>query len=78
MQLLVNKITSFLPGPGFKEKLRSPLREASFPRALHRFVKAITDGESLSPTIEDGWRCLQVILAAEQANREGQVVEVNR
>lgn len=75
-QLLINRITSFLPGPGFREKLRSPLREASFPRALQRFVEAVEHGESRSPTIEDGWRCLQVILAAEQANREKRVVEV--
>lgn len=76
-QLLINRINSFLPGPGFREKLRSPLREASFPRALRRFTDAVEDGESESPTIEDGWRCLQVVLAAERANQEGRVVEVN-
>lgn len=77
MQLLVNRMRSFLPGPGFKEKLRAPLREASFPRALRQFVEAVERGESQSPTIDDGWRCLQVILAAERANQEGRVVKVN-
>ena len=76
-QLLINRINSFLPGPGFREKLRAPLREASFPRALRRFVDAVEDGESQSPTIEDGWRCLQVVLAAERADQEGRIVEVN-
>jgi predicted dehydrogenase len=75
-QMLRNRIVSFLPGKGFKEKLRAPLREPSFPRALGRFVEAVRRGESLSPTIEDGWRSLQVILAAEQAHRERRVIEV--
>jgi predicted dehydrogenase len=76
IQLLRNRIGSFLPGKGFKEKLRAPLREPSFPRALERFVEAVRRGESLSPTIEDGWRSLQVVLAAEQAHRERRVIEV--
>jgi myo-inositol 2-dehydrogenase/D-chiro-inositol 1-dehydrogenase len=75
-QLLRNRIGSFLPGKGFTEKLRAPLREPSFPRALGRFVEAVRRGESLSPTIEDGWRSLQVVLAAEKANRESRVIEV--
>ena len=76
-QLLINRLTSFLPGSGFREKLRSPMREASFPRAIEGFVEAVAQGESKSPTIEDGWRSLQVILAAEQANQEQRVVEVD-
>ena len=76
-QMLINRVASFLPGKGIAEKLRSPLREPSFPRSLRRFVEAIAQGESFSPTIEDGWRSLQVILAAEQANREMRVAEVN-
>ena len=76
-QLLFNRLASFLPGNGFREKLRSPLREASFPRAIGRFVEAVAQGESKSPTIEDGWQCLQIVLAAERANQEQRIVEVD-
>ena len=69
-QLLLNRIMSFVPGRDFRAKLRSPWREPSFPRAMKNFVEAIAAGESRSPDIGDAWRCLQVILAAEQANRD--------
>ncbi len=75
-QLLINRFMSFVPGRDLPEKLRSPLREPSFPRAIGRFVEAIATGDPKLPDIEDGWRCLQVILAAEQAHREGRVEEV--
>jgi myo-inositol 2-dehydrogenase/D-chiro-inositol 1-dehydrogenase len=75
-QLLLNRCMSFVPGPDFREKLRSPWREPSFPRAVRNFVEAVASTESRSPDIGDGWRCLRVILAAEQANRDGRVQEV--
>jgi len=75
-QLLLNRLMSFAPGSDFREKLRSPWREPSFPRAMRNFVEAVANKESRSPDIGDGWRCLQVILAAEQANRDRRVQEV--
>lgn len=77
-QLLMNRLMSFVPGRDLAEKLRSPLREPSFPRAIAEFVEALATGESRHPDIEDGWRCLQVILAAEQSHKKGQVQEVRR
>jgi predicted dehydrogenase len=68
-QLLLNRIASFVPGSDLRDKLRSPLREPSFPRSLAQFLEAITTGESRPPSIEDGWQCLRVILAAEEAHR---------
>ena len=76
-QLLINRFMSFVPGRDLPEKLRSPLREPSFPRAIRRFVEAIAADDPKHPDIEDGWRCLQVILAAERAHREGRVEEVD-
>jgi len=52
------------------------MREPSFPRAIAAFVDAIATGNPRAPDIGDGWRCLQVILAAEEAHREGRVQEV--
>ncbi len=75
-QLLANRFMSFVPGRDLQEKLRSPLREPSFPRAIREFVEAIATGRPGSPDIGDGWRCLQVILAAEEANRGMRVQEV--
>jgi len=75
-QLLINRLVSFVPGRDIREKLRSPLREPSFPRAIGRFVHAIATGAPTHPNTEDGWRCLQVVLAAERSHREGQVQEV--
>ena len=76
-QLLINRFMSFVPGPDLREKLRAPLREPSFPRAIRQFVEAIATGKPRHPDIEDGWRCLQVILAAEQSHRENRVQEVH-
>lgn len=75
-QLLANRLMSFVPGRDVGEKLRSPLREVSFPRAIRRFVEAVATEKPGSPDIEDGWRSLQVILAAERAHREGRMQEV--
>lgn len=75
-QLLVNRVMSFVPSRDLREKLRSPMREPSFPRAIGRFANAIATGEPTSPDIAAGWRCLQVILAAEQSHREGRAQEV--
>ena len=75
-QLLLNRLTSFIPGRDLREKLRSPWRETSFPRALKRFAEAVATGEPGQPDIEDGWKSLQVVLAAEQSHREDRVLEV--
>ena len=51
-------------------------RKVSRRRALKLFV-ALTRGESVdAPTLEDGMRSLEVVLAAEKSAREGQPVSL--
>ncbi len=77
-QLLTNRIKSLVPGRDLLEKLRSPWHEPAFPRALAAFVEAVASGRKRSPDVEDGWRALQVILAAEEAHRTRTVQEIPR
>jgi predicted dehydrogenase len=52
------------------EKLRAPLREPSFSAALAAFVFAArTDAKEATPDLEDGYRSLEVICAAEESAR---------
>jgi predicted dehydrogenase len=59
------------------EKLRAPAREPSFTKALGAFVSAALTGErDAKPDLEDGFRSLEVIDAAERSARERRVVAV--
>jgi predicted dehydrogenase len=49
--------------------LRAPGYEPSFARALGVFAQAVRAGGDVSPDLDDGYRCLQVVEAAETAAR---------
>lgn len=61
-------------------RLRNGLRpapaEPSYRRALATFIDAVTSSRSIAPDIEDGYRSLAVVLAAEASARAGRPVEV--
>jgi predicted dehydrogenase len=58
------------------DKLRSPLQEPSYRRALERFVESIRGVGRGEPDFDDGLACLAVIEAAELSARCGQEVEI--
>lgn len=51
-----------------------PPSEPSFATALAAFATSVRTGAGTAPTIADGYRCLEVIAAAEQAAAEGKTV----
>jgi predicted dehydrogenase len=62
--------------------LRTPGYEPSFSRALSAFASAVRSGDSadnsLMANVEDGCRCLEVILAAEESSRTKKQVDLAR
>jgi predicted dehydrogenase len=52
-------------------KLLSPHREPSYRAAWAHFVEAAGRGQGASPSLEDGYRSLEVIAAAEESARTG-------
>jgi predicted dehydrogenase len=63
--------------PYLLEKLRAPAREPSFTKALCAFVAAALEGDrEAKPDIEDGYRSLSVVVAAEESARTRRAVAV--
>ena len=58
------------------EKLRSPWNEPSFLRSLNHFVQSIEQKQSVSPNFWDGYRNQQVIDAAQESARTGQIIRI--
>ena len=56
------------------EKFRAYGHEPSWSVALRRFVEAVKGGGAVRPDLEDGWRSLEIVIAAEEAAREGRRV----
>jgi predicted dehydrogenase len=63
--------------PFLYEKLRSPLHEPSYRAALRHFFEAARTGQAVSPDLEDGYRSLAVVLAAEESATTGKLVSVS-
>jgi predicted dehydrogenase len=57
--------------PDSLRKLARRDYEPSYRRSLARFVEAVRTGEQASPDLEDGYRSLAVIVAAEESARTG-------
>lgn len=53
------------------EKFRAFGHEPSWALAFRHFLAAVREGGPVSPDLEDGWRSLEVVLAAEEAARSG-------
>lgn len=60
------------------QKLLSPNREPSYRAAWKHFEEAVQRGGGASPDLEDGYRSLEVIVAAEDAARTGATVALLR
>lgn len=64
--------------PYLLEKLRAPANEPSYASALLAFVAAARDGvrqlKNVKPDLEDGYRSLAVVVAAEESARTRRVV----
>lgn len=62
-------------GYGYR-KFRALGHEPSWVVAFERFLAGVRSGQPVSPDLEDGWRSLEVVLAAEEAGRSGSRVSV--
>ncbi|MBW2259591.1 MAG: Gfo/Idh/MocA family oxidoreductase [Deltaproteobacteria bacterium] len=60
-------LTSVAGLPYFVERLRAPMNEPSFARALEHFVDAVRGEHRASPDLFDGYRSQTVIQAAEES-----------
>jgi predicted dehydrogenase len=60
--------------PYLLEKMRAANHEPSYKHILEQFINAIQQNKSVPPTLEDGYRCLQVVAAAQESARAGQRV----
>lgn len=74
LKYISQKLKSFINVPYLFKKLRSPWHEPSFREALSRFISSVRGGKKASPDLLDGYRSLEVILAAEQSAQTGQSV----
>jgi predicted dehydrogenase len=72
-----NKLAAIRHAPYLLKKLRAPLREPSFVAALTAFVTAARAGATrTTPDLDDGYRSLAVVCAAEESARVGAPVAV--
>jgi myo-inositol 2-dehydrogenase/D-chiro-inositol 1-dehydrogenase len=67
-------LTSIAGLPYFVERLRAPMNEPSFARALKHFVDAVRGEHRASPDLFDGYRSQAVIEAAEESARTRRTV----
>jgi predicted dehydrogenase len=68
----------FATRPGYLvQKVRSPLAEPSYAVALGRFVDAARKGIPVPPDLDDGYRSLAAVIAAEEAVSRGQSVPIH-
>ena len=58
------------------EKFRAFGHEPSWALAFARFLACVRSERAASPDLEDGWRSLEVVLAAEEAARSGRRVSL--
>lgn len=62
---LLEHTRSFLALPRLIERYRSPWSCSSYERSLEVFLKAVLEGKSVKPDLDDGIRVLELIEAAE-------------
>lgn len=60
-----------------REKIRAPLHDPSYENALQHFIHAAQSGTQATPTFEDGYRALTIVLAIEEAARTGRWVTIS-
>lgn len=69
-------IHSLLQSPNLPDKIIAPGREPSFEIALGHFVSATRETHEASPDLIDGYKCLSILLAAEESARAGLVISL--
>lgn len=79
LRSLVHGVRSLANAPYILRKFRSPWREPAYAPTLAAFVAAVraaSAGKPVSgiPTFEDGFRSLEIVLAARESARTGRVV----
>ena len=74
VQRLLNRIKSFVPGPGWLRKLRAPAHEPSYKASLSDFVAAVRGKTRIKCDLMDGYESIAVITAAEESARSGRFV----
>ncbi|MDW8343031.1 MAG: Gfo/Idh/MocA family oxidoreductase [Verrucomicrobiae bacterium] len=63
-----------VPGAYWWRRMRTVGNEPSYERAWRAFIEAVQAGAQVSPSIEDGYRSLRWVLAAEESARVGRPV----
>jgi predicted dehydrogenase len=71
---LARGVRALVRSPYLLSSLRAPRAEPSFEVALTRFVSAVRSGRPERPDLDDGYRSLAILAAAEESARTGQVV----
>jgi predicted dehydrogenase len=72
---LARAARSLVRSPNLVPRLRAPLREPSYDRAMACFASACR-GQAASPDLLDGLRSLEIVLAAEESASSGRPVDV--
>ena len=76
-KVTMERYRSWRGGRYLVRKLLSPDREPSYRAAWAHFVEAVESGREASPNLEDGYRSLEVIAAAEESARTGATVSLH-
>jgi predicted dehydrogenase len=71
---LRRELTSLRAGA---RRLAAPMGEPSYRLALSAFVRSVRNGERPRPDLLDGYRSLEIVVAAERAAAEGQTVRLS-
>jgi predicted dehydrogenase len=58
-------------------KMRAPLNDPSFPLAMDAFVRAVHNHAPATPSLNDGFRALAVVEAAELSARSGRAIPLD-
>lgn len=69
-------VKSVMPDRYMIRKLLQPRNEPSYQLALQHFVEGAIRNRPVKPDFDDGYRCLEIIEAAEKSARTGQMVSV--
>jgi predicted dehydrogenase len=72
-RISVDRYRSFA---GRLTRIRARGRDPSFHNSLARFVAAVREGGRVAPDLQDGYRSLLAVLAAEESARSGRVVRL--
>lgn len=76
LRRVTRRLRSLRNVPYLFKKLRSPWHEPSYREALTRFVSAVQGEAAAVPDLQDGYRSLEIICAAEESAQTGRSVSL--